>query len=528
MKKVSGGYSPMIAVDRQAAKPLHRQVYDAYRTMIVGRHLRAGQQIPSTRVLAAELKISRIPVLTAYAQLLAEGYFEARVGAGTFVSSALPDQVAVSERRNALSAPGRAKGQDSHSLVARGRALRAATRVERVPHYQRAPWLRGLGAFSMSQPAYDEFPFRIWSSLVMRHSRNPHAYDLHYSGPMGSKRLREAICAYLRTARGVHSDPGQVMIVSGSQQALDISARVLLDEGSPVWVEEPTYWLTRHVLQAAGLRMVAVPVDGEGMNVAAGVRQCRTARAAFVAPSHQFPLGATMSASRRLQLLEWADQAGAWIIEDDYDSEYRYGSMPIAALEGLDHNDRVVYLGTFSKTLFPALRMGYMVIPQDLVDAFVRIRHAMDLGTPYFHQAVVADFIEEGHYARHVRRMRLLYGERRKALVESIRKEFDGMLEVMGAEAGMFLTVKLSKGVPDTEIAQEAAKEKLWLAPLSPAYIGSRAQAGFILGFGGTPAEQMGRAVRHLKELILRHVEGRRQGDALARSGNRGDKASGY
>lgn len=499
----------MIAVDRQAPKPLHRQVYEAYRAMIVGRHLGAGQQIPSTRALATELKISRIPVLTAYAQLLAEGYFEARVGAGTFVSSALPDQVAVSERRNAVWTPGRARRQDFRSLVARGRARRVARRAERLPRYERAPWLRGLGAFSVSQPAYDEFPFRIWSSLVMRHSRNPHAYDLHYSGPMGLKRLREAICAYLRTARGVHSEPGQVMIVAGSQQALDLSARVLLDEGNAAWVEEPTYWLTRHVLRAAGVRMVAVPVDDEGIDVAAGLKRCRTARAAFVAPSHQFPLGATMSASRRLRLLEWAEQAGAWIIEDDYDSEYRYGSMPIAALEGLDHNARVVYVGTFSKTLFPALRIGYLVIPLDLVDAFVSIRHAMDLGTPLFYQAVVADFIEEGHYARHIRRMRLLYGERRKALEESIRKELDGKLEVMGTEAGMFLTVKLPKGVPDTRIAQEAAKEKLWLAPLSPAYMGSGAQAGFILGFGGTPAEEMGRAVRHLKELILRHAEGR-------------------
>jgi GntR family transcriptional regulator / MocR family aminotransferase len=522
MKRVSSGYSPMIAVDRLAAKPLHRQVYDAYRAMIVGRNLGAGQRIPSTRALAAELRISRIPVLTAYAQLLAEGYFEARVGAGTFVCSALPDQVAISERRNAVSPSGRAQRQDSRSRAAQ----RAAKRVGRVPRYERVPWLRGLGAFSVSQPAYDEFPLRIWSSLVMRHSRNPHAHDLHYGGPMGSKRLRQAICIYLRTARGVHCEPGQVMIVSGSQQALDISTRVLLDEGSAAWVEEPTYWLTRHVLKAAGLRMVAVPVDGEGLDVAAGVRRCRMARAAFVAPSHQFPLGATMSASRRLQLLKWADRAGAWIIEDDYDSEYRYGSMPIAALQGLDHNARVVYVGTFSKTLFPALRMGYMVIPQDLVDAFVRIRHAMDLGTPHFYQGIVADFIEEGHYARHIRRMRVLYAERRKALVESIGKEFDGKLEVMGVEAGMFLAVKLPKGFQDTEIAQEAAREKLWLAPLSPAYLGAGAPPGFILGFGGTPAEEMGRAVRHLKELILRHARGERE--RRRRGGDMGDEGSGY
>src|SRR5580704_3938261 len=288
MKKVSSGYSPVIAVDRNAAKPLHRQVYDAYRAMILSRNLGAGQLIPSTRALAAELNISRIPVLTAYAQLLAEGYFEARVGAGTFVCRALPDQVAANERREAPATRLTAK------RIARRAGRRVAKRATQVPRYEVVPWLRGLGAFSVSQPAYDEFPFQIWSSLMMRHGRNPQTHSLHYGGPMGSQRLREAICAYLRTARGVHCEPQQVMIVSGSQQALDVSARALLDEGSAAWVEEPGYWLTRHVLKAAGCKMVPVRVDEEGMDVAEGVRKCRRARAAFVAPSHQFPLGATM------------------------------------------------------------------------------------------------------------------------------------------------------------------------------------------------------------------------------------------
>ena len=502
----------MIAVDRKAAKPLHKQLYDAYRAMIVGRSLFAGQQIPSTRALAAELKISRIPVLTAYAQLLAEGYFEARVGAGTFVCSSLPDQVAASERRDAQTAPASA----GPKKTARRGVQRLANRATRVPHYKMVPWLRGLGAFSISQPAYDEFPFRIWSRLVMRHTLNPRTHTLHYGGPMGWRRLREAIRTYLRTARGVHCEPEQVMIVSGSQQALDISARALLDEGNAVWVEEPGYWLTWQVLQAAGCKIVPVPVDSEGLDVAAGVRKSGRARAAFVAPSHQFPLGATMSASRRFQLLQWAERARAWIIEDDYDSEYRYDSMPIAALQGLDHNARVVYVGTFSKTLFPALRMGYMVIPQEIVAEFVAVRHAMDLGPPHLYQAVLADFIQEGHYARHIRRMRLLYGERRTALVESIQKEFGGGLEVLGAEAGMYVAVKLPKRFPDVQLAYEAAKEKLWLAPLSPAFQGEAAQPGFILGFGSTSADKMAKEVKRLKVLLWKHGDpaSRREGKA--------------
>jgi GntR family transcriptional regulator/MocR family aminotransferase len=493
MKRVADAFSPVIAVNRNAGKPLHKQIYDAYRGLIVSRNLRAGQQIPSTRALAAELKISRIPVLTAYSQLLAEGYFEARRGAGTFVCSSLPDQVAPTERSCTGSVPVRSKSRT------------VSQRAQRLPPYEIVPWLRGLGAFSISQPAYDQFPFQVWSALVMRHCRNPHASDFHYGGPLGFEPLRDAICTYLRTARAVRCDPQQVMIVSGSQHALEISARVLLDPGSPVWMEEPGYWLTRHVLTAAGCILVPVPVDAEGLDVTAGIRRCRKARAVYVAPSHQFPLGATMSASRRLQLLDWAERAGSWIIEDDYDSEYRYGSMPIAALQGLDHNFRVIYTGTFSKTLFPSLRIGYMVVPQDLVGRFAAVRNAMDLGPPHLYQAVLTDFISEGHFARHIRRMRLLYGERRAALVDSIQKELGPSLKVLGVEAGMHLAVTLPKGFRDGEIARSAARERLWLAPLSPSYLRAASQQGFILGFGSTPAREIPRAVAQLRKVLLAH-----------------------
>jgi GntR family transcriptional regulator/MocR family aminotransferase len=490
MKKVPGGFSPVVAVDRKAAKPLHRQIYDGYRALIVGGSLRAGQQIPSTRALASELGVSRIPVLTAYAQLLAEGYFEARVGAGTFVCSSLPEQLTSSDRHTTRS-----------SDVCSG-SRPVARRAMLLPRYQRLPWLRVSGAFTLGQPAFDHFPFQVWSSLVMRHCRNPHASALHYGGPMGSEPLRDAICTYLRTARAVRCDPQQVMIVAGSQQALEMSARVLLDAGSPAWVEEPGYWLTRHVLTAAGCRQVPVPVDSEGMDVTAGIKRCRKARAAYVAPSHQYPLGATMSASRRLQLLDWAQSSGSWIIEDDYDSEYRYGSMPIASLQGLDHNSRVIYIGTFSKILFPSLRLGYVVIPPDLVDRFAALRHAMDLGPPYFHQAVITDFMNEGHFARHIRRMRLLYGQRRTALVDGLRKQFGSTLEILGAEAGMHLVVILPKGFRDAEIANKAARERLWLWPLSPTYLVETPRQGLILGFGNTPVAEMPHAVGRLGDML--------------------------
>lgn len=490
MKRVASGILPMIAVDRKAPKALHRQIYDAYRTAIIDGNLRPGQRIPSTRVLASELDVSRFPVLNAYAQLLAEGYFESRVGAGTVVSSSLPDQFTASGPTGARFAATRSGPRPV------GRRALSLSPVERTP------WLQGWGAFGVGQVAFDQFPLQVWANLVLRRCRNADAKSFHYGDLKGSKTLRETIASHLRAARSLHCDAEQVMIVSGSQQALEISARVLLDPGSSVWVEDPGYRLVRDAFALTGCRLVPVPVDKEGLDVAAGIKRCRKARAAFVTPSHQFPLGVTMSASRRFQLLDWAQNTGSWIIEDDYDSEYRYESMPIASLQGLDANARVIYIGTFSKVLFPALRLGYLVIPSDLVDRFLTIRRAMDLGPPIFFQDVLSDFIDEGHFARHIRRMRVLYRERRSALVDSISRELGSMVEVLGDEAGMHLAVTLPHGSRDVEIAERAARQKLWMWPLSRSYLCEEARPGLILGFGSTAVDEIPRAVRKLRDLL--------------------------
>jgi GntR family transcriptional regulator/MocR family aminotransferase len=489
----AAGIVPVLAVDRKAAQPLHKQIYDGYRAAIVRGDLHAGQRIPSSRALSAALSVSRIPVLNAYAQLLAEGYLESRVGAGTYVSTSLP------ERMTSVAGSAGKSGQVGPGPRQVSRRSMLLKRVER------APWQHGWGPFGVHQAALEQFPFQAWSSLVMRHCRNPHVSALQHLDPFGAKRFREAICTYLRTARAVRCEPDQVMIVAGSQQALDITARVLFDPGSPVWIEEPGYPLMRAVLTTAGCRLVPVPVDGEGLNVAVGIQQCRKARAAFVAPSHQYPMGATMSASRRLQLLDWAQRSGAWIIEDDYDSEYRYESMPIASLQGLDRNSRVIYIGTFSKVLFPSLRLGYIVIPPDLVDRFGATRFAMDLGPPHLTQAVLADFMTEGHFARHLRKMRLVYGERRAALVELVGEEFGSALEIHGAAAGTHLTVTLPKGISDAEIATNAAQQRLWLWPLSPCYFTRPRRQGLIMGFGSTAVAQMPQAVERLRTVLPIH-----------------------
>jgi GntR family transcriptional regulator/MocR family aminotransferase len=490
MKKGLAAIIPLMSVDRGSSKPLHRQIYESYRSAIVSHQLRPGQRVPSSRGLAAELRISRIPVLNSHAQLLAEGYFESRKGAGTFISRSLPEQMTVCPPRTARAA----------SLSAAPR--RVSSTVNHLPPAMSKPWVCGRGAFSVSQLGFDHFPLQVWSNLMTRHCRNLQVNALHYVNPMGSEALREAIATYLRTARAVRCEARQIMIVNGSQQALEISARALLDPGDQVWIEDPGYRMARYVFMMARCRLVPVPVDEEGLMVGSGIKRARNARAAFVTPSHQFPLGVTMSASRRLQLLHWAQRSGSWIIEDDYDSEYRYASRPVASLQGLDTDCRVIYIGTFSKVLFPSMRLGYMVIPSDLVGRFAAVRHAIDLGAPEAYQAALIDFIAEGHFARHLRRMRLLYGSRRNALVESLRQELGSMLEVVGGEAGMHLAALLPKGFRDEAIAEKAALQKLWLWPLSPSYLGESPRHGFILGFGGISEKEMAPAVRKLRGVL--------------------------
>jgi GntR family transcriptional regulator/MocR family aminotransferase len=478
-----------VSIDRASAVPLYRQVYEGYREAIVLRRLRAGERVPSTRDLARELGISRIPVLTAFEQLLAEGYFEARVGAGTFVARVLPDDFHASRRTAADPAP--APGGPR-------RVARAADPLLRDPE----PWLAGRGPFRLSQPAVERFPVRAWSALVSRHLRNPRASLLHYGDPKGYAPFREAIAAYLRTARGVRCEADHVLVVSGSQQALAIAARVLFEPGAAVWMEEPGYAGARDALTMAGARLVPVPVDRAGLDVSAGVGREGGARGAYVTPSHQYPLGVTMTAARRLQLLDWARRSGAWIVEDDYDSELRYESLPIASLQGLDRDSRVIYVGTFSKVLFPALRLGYLVVPPDLLPRFAAVREAMDVCPPSLLQAVMADFLAEGHFARHLRRMRLLYAERRAALVAALAKELPA-LEVMGDAAGMHLVAALPESARDRETALRAAKQGLWTMPLSACYLGPGARPGLVLGYGGVTEREIRDAVKRLARLVL-------------------------
>jgi GntR family transcriptional regulator / MocR family aminotransferase len=483
---------PDLRLDPAAPHPLHHQLYDGLRTAILSGRLAAGARLPSTRALADELDVSRNTVLDAYAQLLAEGYAEGKVGSGTYVSRALPDDLLhVHADRFALPATSERRGPSRRG------ALLAATPVSTAREYGRPR------AFGPGLAAFDTFPFEIWARLMLRRWRRPPPELLSYGDPAGYRPLREAIAAYLNAARGVRCTAEQVIVVAGSQQGLDLAARVLLDPGDPAWIEDPGYMGARGALGSAGARLVPVPVDAEGIDVAAGVERCAEARMAYVTPSHQFPLGVTMSLPRRLALLEWARRAGAWLLEDDYDSEYRYAGRPLPALQGLDGEGRTVYLGTFSKVLFPSLRLGYMVVPSDLLDAFVSARALADRHGPSVEQATLADFIVEGHFARHIRRTRALYAARRAALMEAARHELAGLLDLAASDAGMHLVGWLPTGVDDRVASRRAAARGVDAPPLSAYAIGPLARGGLLLGYAAVDEREIREGVERLAAALV-------------------------
>jgi len=494
MKRIAASFLPPIAVDRRTKTPMYRQLYDWFRGTILDGQMRPGQRVPSTRSLAAELKISRIPVLNAYEQLLAEGYFETFVGAGTCVAGSIPDDAPSStavKTRKGL--PGKLAERGPRRMSRRGAEL------TKLPAQS---WLDTLGAFRVSLPALEHFPMGIWSKLVARHSRRPPRGLMAYNDAMGNPPFREVIAEYLSTVRGVRCEASQILVTTGSQQALQISAQVLLDSKDRVLIEEPGYPSARQAFLTAGAQLVPIRVDEDGMDVEEIVRGTRDARAAYVTPSHQYPMGMTMGATRRMLLLHWAARTGAWIIEDDYDSEYRFGSRPIASLQGLDTDARVIYVGTFSKVLFPALRLGYVVVPKDLVRAFSAARDAADVFSSTLYQTVLTDFIREGHFARHIRRMRMLYGERRRALVKAIRIQMGELLEVIGAEAGMHLVALLPRGIDDVKVAREAAQMGICVMPLSSCYWTRPKRGGLVLGYGGADFHEIEDGVRKLRMSI--------------------------
>ncbi|MEN3335584.1 MAG: GntR family transcriptional regulator / MocR family aminotransferase [Blastocatellia bacterium] len=492
--------------DASSSEPLYRQLYEALRGAILAGQLKPGTRLQSTRELATELGVSRNTVMNAFEQLLAEGYLEGQVGSGTYVSRALPDEMlfigAALPRAAQVSRKGRALSERGAALA--HTLLTASRNVSPVR------------PFRPGTPALDAFPADLWSKLLARRWRNPPRELLGYGDAAGYRPLREAIAAYLGAARAVRCDAEQVIIVAGAQQALDLTARLLLNAGDAAWIEDPGYLGTRAAFLAAGARVVPVPIDDEGLDVQAGARSAPDARLVYVSPSHQYPLGVTMSLARRLALLEWARAAGAWIIEDDYDSEYRYARRPLAAMQGLDQDGRVIYLGTFSKVLFPSLRIGYVVAPADLVDAFVAARGVLSRFTPSIDQAVLADFIDEGHFTRHIRRMRTLYAERQNMLVEAARRELGGLLDLEPHDAGIHLVGWLRDGIDDRRAQEEAARQNVEAQALSAFSIKYHHRAGLMLGYAGYNEREIRVGVRRLATALHNVTPGKRRRTSLS------------
>jgi len=490
-KQPTAAWPYLLQLDHKRKEPLYQQLYRALRQAILGGQLSAGTQLPPTRMLATELAVSRTTVITAFEQLIAEGYLEARVGSGTFVASALPEEMLHAHAQHA-------------PLQDREKLPRLSQRIQRVMHFPLVPQFQSLPtkAFQPGLPALDEFPFGVWSKLAARRLQHPPYELLTYGDPAGYRPLRDAVAQYLTASRAVRCQPEQVLIVSGAQQAIDLTARTLLEKGDRVWVEDPGYPRARGILLEAGARVVSIPLDHEGLNVEEGLRLSEKAHMAYVTPSHHYPMGITMSLARRLALLDWAQRDGAWILEDDYDSEFRYRGHPLASLQGLDTHGHVIYMGSFSKVLFPALRLGYLVAPLELVEPFIAMQALCGRYAPTLEQAIVADFITEGHFLRHIRKMRVLYAHRQQILVEVVRQELHGAIELEEQEAGMHLIGWLPQSLDDRLVSQLVARQGIDVQALSAYSEQKPERPGLLLGYAGVNEQEIREGVKRVARVV--------------------------
>lgn len=480
-------------VDTGLDVPLYQQLYTHLRRAILSGDLKPGMRLPSTRALAEELNVSRNTVLNAYQQLLAEGYLDGRVGKGTFVTRVLPEQLLISAEPGQPVDTQPAETQRPRFSEHAALQLAAPRMSEVVP----SPSGASPRPFRIGVPALQAFPYKLWSRLVVRRARNMPPEAFTYQNLRGYRPLREAIAAHITVSRRVQCAPEQIIILPGAQGGLDLAARMLINPGDAVWMEDPGYLPARGALLGAGAQIVPVPVDREGLVVEAGIARAPQARLAYVTPSHQFPLGVTLSLKRRLALLDWAKSAEAYILEDDYDSEYRFARRPLPALQGLAEREtgRVIYVGTFSKVLFPALGIGYLVLPPALVEAFEKVRTFINVHPPMLEQLVLTDFIVEGHLMRHLRKMRSLYAERRAALLAAA---WEMPLDIHPPDTGIHCVGWLPEGMDDLALVREAARHDIDLVPVSRFSIEPLARKGILLGYSEYSVEQIQDGIRRL------------------------------
>ncbi|QSN64134.1 MULTISPECIES: PLP-dependent aminotransferase family protein [unclassified Caballeronia] len=490
--------SPALAIeiDRLKPLPIYLQICERFRTAIAAGHLRPGERVPALRNLSTQLSTARGTVELAYSILVDEGYLQMRGAAGTFVSPSLPASVVqgADDKR-----AGSAKKRDAQQTQPMPRQGALTVAMSGEPR----PLQPGL-------PALDAFPRKIWSRLVSRRVRSGDRAMLGYPDPMGYRPLRERIATYLGLSRGVTCLPEQVFITGGYRATLELVLRSLAQSNDRMWFEDPGYLLARNFLTETGVQLTPVPVDDEGMDIARGTELDPEARFALVTPSHQSPLGQVLSLTRRLALLDWAKKGARWIIEDDYDSEFRYAGRPLPALKSLDRHDRVIYTGTFSKVLFPGLRLAYAVVPDRAVERVGRVACSMNAGSPALLQAAATDFIEQGHFARHIKRMRALYGQRRVFIADALEQAFGKRLKIDLPPGGIQFAVRFAESrngpVDDVAVAARAREAGLGVLPLSIWYANARmprTPRGLVIGFANiTDASEAVRLARKLRACL--------------------------
>ena len=489
-----------IRLDARRNRPLFRQLYDGIRCAILDGQLESGVRIPSSRDLVSQLGVSRTTVVSAIDQLIAEGYLKPQVGSGTFVSEELPV-----EKPNFVAVPGQVELEpinqpdvDSY-LSEQGNRL-ADSRL----NFQ--SFVGMLKPFQPGIPALDEFPVSIWSQLSRRVWRDIRPVDMSYGEPAGYFPLRELIAKYLRAQRGVRCTPEQVMLVSGTQQAVDIIARLTLDPGDKVFFENPGYRSARGVFVAHGSELIPIPVDDQGMQVDQLTQNPQQGRLVYVTPSNQYPVGSTLSIERRLELIEWASANDAIIVEDDYDSEYRYSQKPIPALQGLDMGARTIYVGSFSKVVFPALSLGYVIVPEAMIQPFENALSIVSRPGSSVDQFVLYDFFKEGHFGRHLRRMRKTHSDRRSVFIDSLHHYLGNTFRILGGEAGLHCSAELMVNYSDTLLAKELQQIGIICRPLSE-YMMARSPRshrvnGLVFGFACAKPRQIRHAVRKMAEFL--------------------------
>ena len=481
----------VITLERKCASPLYQQLAEELRQAVLQGRLKPNQKLPSSRVLAKSLGISRFTVTQSYEQLLSEGYLEARCGSGTFVCSQLPDDCLQTESIERSSS----EPSELTRLSRFGAELTAIKQVE-IPQPQDEI------SFRFDSPATERFPIELWRRLLSRSCHNSSALLNYMPDAAGYFPLRMAISDYLGRSRAVRCSAEQVIIVNGSQQALDLIARLTIDPGDWVAVEEPGYLDARYCFQGQGAKLHAVTVDSEGLDVETLSQSSLPFKLLYVTPSHQFPTGVTLSLSRRLALLQWAQQTGTLILEDDYDSEYRYGERPIPALQGLDRNNTVIYVGTFSKILFPSLRIGYLVVPPEWRSIVSRAKWLCDRQSPTLEQYALTDCITEGHFERHIRRMRHLYNQRRQVLVNALKHYLGSRVTILGENAGIHLMAKIETGWPDDVVIQKAAIVGVGLISAQGYYLTAPKTGEFIFGYTQLDETQIEQGIQKLSQVL--------------------------